>query len=265
MSSNHTYFVTGTNRGIGLELVKQLLQDPTNHVIATLRRVDNVPELNVTKSPNLTILRLDYNSEDPEGQYKSLSQELTALDLGIDVFIANAAKNDATTNVLDSSIEEYLKFFRINTLGPILTLKALRPFMLKKKTRKVVFTSSVLGSIGGFPYFLAKQYPCAPYCLSKSGINLLGKELSYELAHEGFIVVNYHPGLINTSKEDKTANDDYSALKQKFKPDQTILDYVVKNTFSVEDGVSRELKVINALTASDNGKFLTHDGSEVPY
>lgn len=263
--SGQTYFITGTNRGIGLELVKQLLQDPSNHVIATLRRVDDIPESTVTKNPKLTILRLDYNMDDPETQYNALSQELAALDVGIDVFIANAAKNDATTNVLDSSIEQYLNFFRINTLGPVQTFKILKPFMLKKKTRKVVFTSSILGSIGGFPDFLSKHYPCAPYSLSKAGLNLLGKELSFELANEGFIVINYHPGLINTGKKDEFPNDDYNALKQDFKPDQTILDFVVKNTFSVQEGVSRELKIIKGLTASDNGKFLAHDGSEVEY
>lgn len=260
-----TYFITGTNRGIGLELVKQLLQDPSNHVIATLRTIDDVPESAVTKNPNLTILRLDYNDDKPESQYNALSKELEALDLGIDVFIANAAKNDATTNVLDSSIENYIKFFRINTLGPVETLKVLKPFMLKKKTRKVIFTSSILGSIGDFPYFLSKQYPCAPYSLSKAGLNLLGKELSYELAPEGFIVVNYHPGLINTVGKKNKSNDDYSALKQQFEPDQTILDYVVKNTLSVQDCVTKELAVIDGLTASDNGKFIAHDGSEVKY
>ncbi len=96
-------------------------------------------------------------------------------------------------------------------------------------------------------------------------MNLLGKELSFELANEGFIVINYHPGLINTGKKDEFPNDDYNALKQDFKPDQTILDFVVKNTLSVQEGVSRELKIIKGLTASDNGKFLAHDGSEVEY
>ncbi|CCH40932.1 Oxidoreductase ucpA [Wickerhamomyces ciferrii] len=260
-----TYFITGTNRGIGLELVKQLLQDPSNHVIATLRRIDDYPEVFVTKNPNLTILRLDYNSDNYQSNYESLANELAKLDKGIDVFIANAAKNDSITNVLDSSLDDYLQFLRINTLGPIETLKILKPYLLKKKTRKIIFTSSILGSIGEFPFFLNKQYPCAPYCLSKAGSNSLGKILSFELANEGFIVINYHPGLINTKKNENVSDDDFGALKKEFEPDQTLLDYVVKNTLSVQEGVTRELKIINSLTASDNGKFLTHDGSELPY
>jgi len=263
------YFITGTNRGIGLELVKQLLSEPSNHVIATLRHIDDIPELTITKNPKLTILRLDYNSEEPMKQYDALKRELKALDLGIDVFIANAAKNDATTNVLKSDIDTFVKFFKINTLGPIETFKILKPFMLKKQTRKVIFTSSILGSISEFPNFLSKRYPCAPYSLSKAGLNLLGKELSYELSPEGFIVINYHPGLINTkiisSVDSEVPNDDYSALKQDFEPDETLLEYVAANTFSVHEGVVRELKVINDLTASDNGKFLSHDGKEIKY
>jgi NAD(P)-dependent dehydrogenase (short-subunit alcohol dehydrogenase family) len=253
-----TYFITGANRGLGRELVTQLLQHPENRVIATLRHLDGMPELLVTKNPHLTILRLDYN--DPQSLV-TLATELEKMDWPIDVFIANAALNNAKHDVLNSSQDEYLSFFKVNTLGPIETLKIIKPYMMRSQTRKIVFKSSVMGSIQEFPYFLTRAYPCAPYCLSKAAINMLCRELSYELKPDKFIVVSYHPGLINTRDKDQP-NDDVSMSKE-FIPDAEFLEFVSKETMSIEEAVKCELKVIQGLTVEDNGKFLNYDGDEL--
>jgi NAD(P)-dependent dehydrogenase (short-subunit alcohol dehydrogenase family) len=98
--------------------------------------------------------------------------------------------------------------------------------------------------------------------VSKSALNSLGVQLSHELKGEGFIVINYHPGLINTKVKD--TNDDISA-RRGFQPNEEFLRYVSKNTLDVEEGAKKELQVIDGLTPDDNGKFLTFDGSEVGY
>ncbi|OCH84288.1 hypothetical protein OBBRIDRAFT_839825, partial [Obba rivulosa] len=45
MSTAHTWLVTGSSRGIGLELVRQLLADPSNVVIAACRNPDGATAL----------------------------------------------------------------------------------------------------------------------------------------------------------------------------------------------------------------------------
>lgn len=254
-----TYFITGANRGIGKELVKQLLTNPENRVIATCRRTDAIPELQVTKNPNLVILRLDYSDTNT---LINLATELERLQWAIDVFIANAALNTAKHGVLDSSPEEYQQFFKVNTIGPIETLKVLKPFMMKSNTRKVILKSSILGSINGFPDVLAQAYPCAPYSVSKASLNMITKLLSYELAKDGFVVVSYHPGMINTKA--KETNDDISA-KPDFKPDVNFIKIVSREALSIEDGVKKELDIINGLTKEDSGKFLSHTGEEIDF
>ncbi|KAH3676160.1 hypothetical protein WICMUC_002182 [Wickerhamomyces mucosus] len=272
ISSHLTYFITGTNRGIGFELVKQLLSKG-ERVIATVRRTEDITtELSITKDPNLTVLNLDFNDSD---SFIKLSTELRRLNVGIDVFISNAALNTAKTSVLDSSPEEYFKFLKVNTIGPIELIKILKPYLLKKPTRKIVLTSSILGSIAAFPDFISKTTPCAPYNVSKAASNLLGRQLSYELADEKFIVINYHPGLINTrvvhppkiiSKVDVdySTNDDTSGVNKQTS-DEKLLEYFAKHRLTVEDGVSKELKIIANLSLKDSGKFLTYDGSEIEY
>jgi NAD(P)-dependent dehydrogenase (short-subunit alcohol dehydrogenase family) len=256
-----TYFITGINRGIGRELVRQiLLGSQDSRVIGTIRKdIPEDSEFQITKDPRLTILKLDLSDYET---YLSISKELESLDTGIDVFISNAASNTARHNVLHSSPKEYLDFFNVNAIGPIEILKILKPYLLKKETRKVIFTSSILGSIGNYPEFLSASLPCAPYSVSKSALNSLGVQLSHELKGEGFIVINYHPGLINTKVKD--TNDDISA-RRGFQPNEEFLRYVSKNTLDVEEGAKKELQVIDGLTPDDNGKFLTFDGSEVGY
>ncbi|CEP23697.1 FAB7 [Cyberlindnera jadinii] len=255
-----TYFITGANRGLGRELVKQLLESGDNHVIATLRHLDNIPEVMVTRNPKLTVLKLDYN--DPQSLV-TLATELQKMDCTIDVFIANAALNNAKSDVLNSTEEEYLNFFKVNTLGPIETLKIIKPYMLKSKSRKIIFKSSIMGSVSEFPYFLASAYPCAPYCLSKAAMNMLSKELSYELKPENFIVISYHPGLIDTKEKDRP-NDDVS-IKPDFVPDEAFIKYVTKENLSIEEAVRRELKIISELKPEDNGHFMSHDGSYLAF
>lgn len=255
-----TFFITGANRGLGRELVKQLLQSPENKVIATLRHLDGNPDLLVTRNRNLTILKLDYN--DPQSLV-TVATELGQLDWTIDVFIANAALNNAKQPVLKSTQEEYLSFFKVNTLGPIETLKIIKPYMDKSSIKKIVFKSSIMGSISQFPYFLTRAYPCAPYCLSKASINMLCKELSYELAAEGYIVVSYHPGIINTKEKDRP-NDDVS-ISPDFEPDAEFIKFVTRDSLGIEEAVKRELRVIDGLKQSDSGLFLTHDGSHLSF
>lgn len=51
-----TYLIAGANRGIGLDLVKEILQTETNQVFATVRNVDNVADLKAIGSDKLHIV-----------------------------------------------------------------------------------------------------------------------------------------------------------------------------------------------------------------
>lgn len=254
-----TYFVTGVNRGIGRELVRQLLDEENTRVIGTVRaEIPEDLENSITKDPRLTILRLDYNDTD---SFISIARELEKLNVGIDVFISNAALNESKGLIFDNSLEEFIRYFKINSVGPIELIKILKPYLMKKKTRKIVLTSSIFGSIGDFPDFLADAFPCSPYCVSKSALNSFGVQLSYELKPEGFTVINYHPGLIAT----KDPKKDPIKQKKGFQADKKFVEYFIDNSFDVKHGVAKELQVIKNVKFEDSGKFLTYDGSEVKY
>lgn len=258
-----TYFVTGANRGLGRAAVTQLLEDPNNRVIATCRRAEDIPELTVSRNPQLVVLRLDYSDKE---SLKTLAAELEALQWGIDVFVANAAANNARNGVLESSPEEHIHFFTVNALGPVETFKVIRPYMERCSTRKVVFVSSILGAINEVPAQLVRSQPCAPYCVSKAALNMFTKQLSWELSEHGFIVVSYHPGIINTKVKSNTGkvNDDVS-IAHGFVPDEEFIWSVTKDKLSLEEGVKRQLRVIDGLSQEHNGKFLTHTGNSLSF
>ena len=108
--------VTGSNRGIGLQFVKQFLSKG-NSVVATTRNVEKAAELKRLAGESegkLTIAALDVG--DPESVKRFSSQ--IPFD-HVDVLINNAGiMNKSTLEDVDQ--DRMLDCFTINTVGPLL-------------------------------------------------------------------------------------------------------------------------------------------------
>jgi len=175
-----TYLVTGCNRGIGLQLVKQL-----NH------RGDDVIGVCRSASPQLSELdtRLIEGIDVSEGEdVEKLRKEL--LDVRLDVVINNAGI--LRSDDLDSiDYDEMLQQFRVNTLGPLRVTRALLANI--PEGGKVAIVSSRVGSIedngSGNNY---------GYRVSKTAVNMVGTNLRHDLKPKGIAVALLHPGLVAT-------------------------------------------------------------------
>ncbi|CCH45497.1 3-oxoacyl-[acyl-carrier-protein] reductase [Wickerhamomyces ciferrii] len=246
------YFITGANRGIGLEFVRQLASaDSSNKVIATVREPSKAKDLEELKhkNPNIHIIKLDVSTQESidsiEDQIKDIAQE------GIDIFISNAGYANVTTTLLDTDRESWFDHFNINTVAPIQITKVLYKYLRKRSTKKIVFLSSIAASLTDPPII-----PTGAYGLSKAGLNHYNRSLSVELKDEGFIIVSIHPGSVNTDMSNGRLDTIQGIPKER-------IEQIRSGLISTEECVSGILgKVVDKITIEDTGKFYNHDGSQ---
>jgi NAD(P)-dependent dehydrogenase (short-subunit alcohol dehydrogenase family) len=175
-----TWLVTGTNRGVGLELCRQA-HARGDTVIATCR----------TTSLELAAVGCRVLEGIDVGQPEVGERLVEALDgAKVDVLVNNAGM--ARWDSLESlDFHAALEHFDVNTLGALRVTTALLPGL--QSGAKIAFVSSMAGSIGDGPS--GGDYG---YRMSKAALNLAAANLAHELAPRGIHVVALHPGFVQT-------------------------------------------------------------------
>ena len=178
-----TVLVTGSNRGIGLELCTQLKQRGMD-VIATCRQSSSaLNKLGVEVIENIEV-------SDPNS-LAALADKLSGR--RIDWLINNAgiAGGVALEQLDDDAVDQMIQIYKVNSLGPLLTTSALLNNLAEGS--KVGIVTSRMGSIddndSGGSY---------AYRMSKSAVNAAGKSLSIDLNPRGIAVAILHPGWVRT-------------------------------------------------------------------
>ena len=204
-----TYLITGVNRGLGLEFVRQLAQDPSNTIIATTRRGADRSDLESVSSKTTHIFDLDTTSAD------SILSLASALTTKLDFIIANAGANTVPhQTVLDLDRDDLHREMDTNVLGPaMLTATLLERGLLADNVRIVNMTSG----LASMTYSLTKTAPeCATYSISKAGLNMVTVHQSSVLREKvgkGCVVVCMDPGWVRTRMGgDKAALDAVSLV-----------------------------------------------------
>ncbi len=183
-----TFLITGANRGIGLEFVRQL-KNRGEDVIATCRSTS--PELNSLSVRVET--GIDINSGD---SVIKLREKLNTDK--IDVLIQNAgiAEFNSLSNLDPQSI---LHQFEVNALSPLCFVQTMLSHL--NRPGKIALISSRMGSIednsSGGSY---------GYRMSKAALCMAGKSLSLDLKSKDISVAILHPGLVSTRMTGFTSN-----------------------------------------------------------
>ncbi|MGD9814265.1 MAG: SDR family oxidoreductase [Hyphomonadaceae bacterium] len=172
--------VTGANRGIGLELAKQM------HA-----RGDAVVAVCRTASAELNALGVRVEAEIDVSDARSISELAQRLaGVEIDVLVNNAGilRRESLEHLDFAGVEEQ---FAVNALGPLRVTAALLPLL--RKGGKVAIVTSRMGSIadnasGGY----------YGYRMSKAAVNAAGMSLARDLAGRGIAVALLHPGMVAT-------------------------------------------------------------------
>lgn len=189
-----TWVVTGANRGIGLELCRQLVARG-DEVVAACRATS--PDLDALAPKAHVVADVDVSTD---AGARALDAALGDRSRRIDVLVHNAG-------VLVPDALEALDFdavrrqFEVNAIGPLRLTQVLLQRLAKGA--KVAIVSSRAGSIGdngsGGLY---------GYRMSKAAANMAGVSLARDLAPRGVMVALLHPGFIRTAMTGGAGNDD---------------------------------------------------------
>lgn len=201
--------VTGANRGIGLEFVRQLLARG-DHVIAACRLPGRAAALNALAGEHpgrLHVLPLDAANPKSHAQ---LARELPLVlgeDGRLDVLINNAGVLHSGERFGEVGAAHLEDSFRVNAAGPFLLTQALAPQLADGA--RVANLSSQLGSIGNLDRFGTPSYS-----ISKAAQNMATALLARALAERGIVVLALHPGWVQTDMGGKDATlDAHSAVQ----------------------------------------------------
>jgi len=175
-----TSLVTGANRGIGLELTKQLAARGDT-VLAACRR----------SSPELDSLGVDVISDvDVASDDSGIGLAKIVGKRAIDLLVLNAGilEGDSLGHLDFASMRRQ---FEINSLGPLRVTDALLANL--RRGAKIAIITSRMGSIAddtsGGSY---------GYRMSKAAVNAAGKALAVDLRDRGVAVAILHPGFVRT-------------------------------------------------------------------
>lgn len=228
-----TVLITGTNRGLGLEFVKQYLE-AGSRVIATVREPGQAPALTALKqqyADALTVLPLDVADASSR---QALSNAIG--DKVIHLLINNAGYYGASNQLGKLDEAEWLKVFQINSIAPIKLVELLRSNLDSAGSATVAMLSSKMGSMAdntsGGSYL---------YRSSKAALNASVKSLAVDLASEHIKVVALHPGWVQTDMGGPNALIDAST------------------------SVKGMRKVIDGLKSNQSGDFIGYDGTLIPW
>ena len=243
-----TALVTGANRGIGLEFVRQLLARG-DHVVAACRHPGKASALNALAGEHpgrLHVLPLDVADAKSRA---SLLHDLPLVlgdDGRIDLLLNNAGvlhSGERFGHVEQAMLDDSL---RTNAIGPFLLAQALVPLLCDVapghaddtgSPRTVIANiSSQIGSIAN-----TTRFGTPSYAISKAAQNMASVLLARALAERGIVVLALHPGWVQTEMGGAQAQ------------------------VTPADAVAGLLRVIDAATPSRSGAFLDWRGASLPW
>jgi NAD(P)-dependent dehydrogenase (short-subunit alcohol dehydrogenase family) len=183
--------ITGANRGLGLEHVRQLLKRDWT-ISAAVRDPESAACAQGARSRRRPTERiLAYDASDLNAA-KALKEQVNG---PIDILFANAGVMGPKEQDLsaEAASEGFLDTFRVNTLAPLALAEAFADQVAQSQLKVIALQSSRMGSIadndsGG-------RYA---YRASKAALNAMGKSLSVDLKDKGVIVLILHPGWVRT-------------------------------------------------------------------
>lgn len=231
-SSRQTVLITGANRGIGFEFVRQY-SDRGYRVIATTRHPDTADALNAfAKShPGVIVERLDL--VDLDG-IDALAHKYAGQP--IDVLVNNAAlmrgpDKGQTFGTMD--YEWFDQWFHTNTRGPLKVTEAFWPNLMASDHGLVASLTTGQGRHGipilGFAYYKS----------SKAALDNLFLDIARKGRKDGVRVVTISPGRVDTHSE--TPNP---------------------RMVPIHDSIAGMIKVFDEFTLKQNGRSYRYNGTE---
>jgi NAD(P)-dependent dehydrogenase (short-subunit alcohol dehydrogenase family) len=181
--------VTGANKGIGLEVVRQLAALGW-HVFLTGRLLASVRRAASPLGPSVIPVPLDVTSQiSIDAAFSSTSQTVNHLD----VLINNAGILDHDdASIFDLPPGRLRRMIETNTIGALRMSQAFLPLLRKSEFGRIINVSSGAGQ-------LSDMGTWAPaYSISKTALNGVTVQFAAALAGSNIAVNSMCPGWVNT-------------------------------------------------------------------
>jgi NAD(P)-dependent dehydrogenase (short-subunit alcohol dehydrogenase family) len=227
----HTILITGANRGLGLEMVKQYSADGWQ-VIACCREPEKASELHKLKqNKNIQILQLDVSDTQ---SIKNLFPQIESQSIDILLNNAGVLPQDLEFGMTDPQI--LIDAFKVNTVAPFILAETLFKNIVASKFKIIANMSSIMGSMelnssGGY----------YSYRSTKAALNAITKSMAVDLKKHDVKVVALHPGWAQTDMGGPNA------------------------TVAPAESVKKIRKILSDLTWVDSGSFIGYDNNRLAW
>ena len=240
--------VTGCDKGIGLEFIKQLA-DQTQHLFAGCLSPHQAKETRAIADvhKHVILLHLDITKEETIENAVVKIKEIVGEE-GLNCVINNAGILHFINSIENLTVESLQTTYEVNAIGPAMVVKACVPLLRKASSllsgnemgvsrAAIVNISSTAGSMEserGEKLFYS-------YRNSKMALNMLAKNLSIELKPDKISILNLNPGWVQTDMGGSCA------------------------TQTKQQSVEGMLQVISNLNEKTSGLFYNWNGDEIPW
>jgi NAD(P)-dependent dehydrogenase (short-subunit alcohol dehydrogenase family) len=188
MESKKVWFVTGASKGLGLTLVKQLL-DLGYHVAATSRTADDLRG-SINEIHQERFLPLSVNLKSDESVAKSVESTINRFGR-IDVVVNNAGYG-LTGSLEELTDDEARENFDINVFGSLNVIRKVMPYLRAQQSGHIFNISSIGGFTGGFPGF-------GIYSATKFAVQGFTESLAAEVKPFNIHATVVYPGYFRTN------------------------------------------------------------------
>ena len=194
MSREKVALVSGDNRGLGLEICRQLAESGYRVYLASRDIHAGHEAVREIGSESVKAVKLDVTVQSDVDALVDYLQEDSGY---LDVLINNAgimidSAMNRSASIRDADIEVVEQSFKVNTLAPIRLINAMLPLMARVDQARIVNISSGMGQLSD----MGGQYP--GYRLSKTALNAVTRIFAAELDPAKFLVNAVCPGWVRT-------------------------------------------------------------------
>lgn len=192
--------VTGSHKGLGYAIVRQLARQENTKAVLTSRKEQDgfaAQQRLATEGIQVDYHQLDVTSDSSVKQFTQWLQQTYGR---VDILVNNAGVNPTMqpeeSSLLTVQLETMLSTFTTNVLAVARITQALLPLMKAENYGRIVNVSTEMASLMSMG---SDYYPLAPsYRLSKVGVNGLTAILAKELQGTNILVNAYSPGWLQT-------------------------------------------------------------------
>jgi NAD(P)-dependent dehydrogenase (short-subunit alcohol dehydrogenase family) len=198
--SNRIALVTGANKGIGLEIARQLAQARVFVIIGARDPERARAAVENLSSQGLAAQSVPIDLND-QASIAAAAQTISAQHDRLDILVNNAGIVDAEDGPpTASSPEAARRIMDTNFIGTLAVTQAMLPLLRRSPAGRIVNLSSSLGSLTlngdpSSPYYSARLIG---YNASKAALNMLTVQLSAELRDTPIVVNSVSPGYVKT-------------------------------------------------------------------